>query len=396
MCDRCAKDYFRQRADSPLTECKLCSTAAHGVSCGSNTTVATFNLTSGYWRHSVLTMETWRCKSNGDWTPCRGGADAGTDGDGYCQPGYRGPRCEICAGPAYSKYFDKLDFRCRDCDHITIQALVALATLLALASGLAGAAATTKRYRWCVESREKALALMHKGQKLWRKAGMRYKVKALVGVYQCVAAVPSVFDVTAPRGLEEYTWWMNILEIPADMGSIFIPNSCIGNFHTRLLVSSFWPVGLLLCAAFCLVSLELVKERTSAEAALTARGNLLAVNAGLQRTLPLVLVTTFVLVPSISMLTFKSFLCDSITVDDFESPAIVKRYLHADVLFLCDTDEYTNLQRVAIVMICIWPLGVPLLSAGWIRTLASNSDWTQCPTSLVSLRQLYRTALGVP
>ena len=34
---------------------------------------------------------------------------------------------------------------------------------------------------------------------------MRYKVKALVGFYQCIAAVPSVYNVQPPPGLEHLT-----------------------------------------------------------------------------------------------------------------------------------------------------------------------------------------------
>eukprot|EP00966_Prymnesium_polylepis_P269010 6214559-Prymnesium_polylepis.1 len=55
------------------------------------------------------------CKSTGNWTPCQGGIDAGDEGDGYCAEGYRGPRCEICSGPRYTRYFDKLDVRCHEC-----------------------------------------------------------------------------------------------------------------------------------------------------------------------------------------------------------------------------------------------------------------------------------------
>eukprot|EP00966_Prymnesium_polylepis_P109135 2525388-Prymnesium_polylepis.1 len=34
---------------------------------------------------------------------------------------------------------------------------------------------------------------------------MRYKVKAVVGLYQCMSAVPSVFNVETPPGLEHWT-----------------------------------------------------------------------------------------------------------------------------------------------------------------------------------------------
>eukprot|EP00966_Prymnesium_polylepis_P171873 3974825-Prymnesium_polylepis.1 len=52
---------------------------------------------------------------------CVGGAEAGNNGDGYCAQGYHGPRCELCRGPAYSSYFDKLQARCRDCGNVTVR-----------------------------------------------------------------------------------------------------------------------------------------------------------------------------------------------------------------------------------------------------------------------------------
>ena len=39
-------------------------------------------------------------------------------------------------------------------------------------------------------------------RRLWHKAGMRYKIKVFVGLYQCLAAIPSVYDVTVPLELE--------------------------------------------------------------------------------------------------------------------------------------------------------------------------------------------------
>ena len=61
---------------------------------------------------------------------------------------------------------------------------------------------------------------------------MRFKVKALVGLSQCVAAVPSVFDVTTPLGLEEYSKWIRLLELPSDFGvDIFIPAACFGSYR---------------------------------------------------------------------------------------------------------------------------------------------------------------------
>jgi hypothetical protein len=54
--------------------------------------------------------------------------------------------------------------------------------------------------------RKKRLKKISAFHMVWQRAGMRFKLKALVGLYQCFAAVPSVFDVVAPPGLEEFDW----------------------------------------------------------------------------------------------------------------------------------------------------------------------------------------------
>eukprot|EP00966_Prymnesium_polylepis_P207830 4814158-Prymnesium_polylepis.1 len=82
------------------------------------------------WRHSNATRQTWRCESDRDWTPCQGGADAGAEGNGYCAEGHYGPRCELCDGPAYSRYFEKLDARCHDCGDMGARSAVVVCVVL--------------------------------------------------------------------------------------------------------------------------------------------------------------------------------------------------------------------------------------------------------------------------
>jgi len=108
--------------------------------------MATLNMTARNWRHSTATRDTHLCKTDGSWTPCLGGDDAGFEGDGYCAPGYRGPRCELCDGPAHSRYFDKLDARCHDCGDMGGRAtiLVAVMLLLILIAAIGGSPAATR------------------------------------------------------------------------------------------------------------------------------------------------------------------------------------------------------------------------------------------------------------
>lgn len=100
--------------------------------------------------------------------------------------------------------------------------------------------------------------------------------------------------------------------------------------------------------------------------------------AALQRCVPLFIVTTFLLVPSVSTRIFLTFKCDTFGFDQ-HGP---KRYLHNDPTLSCDSGEYQSLRYSAYVMIGLWPVGVPLLYLfllwGFKRRLSvarhSNSD----------------------
>ena len=230
-CDMCADDYHRLHRGDPAEDCTPCS-VIDGVRCRADATTATLNLTYGYWRHSNATNETWRCKWSGSWSPCRGGIDPRDEGDGYCEEGYRGPRCEICSGPEYSRYFEKLAARCHDCGDVTMQSIIVFASLLVLFLAAVTSGATVIRRSGCPKTRAKLLRCINSGRKIWLKAGMRYKIKALVGLVQCISAIPSVFDVTTPSGLEEYAKLLDLIEFPADFGiNVVIPASCFGSYR---------------------------------------------------------------------------------------------------------------------------------------------------------------------
>eukprot|EP00966_Prymnesium_polylepis_P004010 91731-Prymnesium_polylepis.1 len=120
-CTLCAEGYYKDHEGSPAADCRSCNDNLMGVRCAQNTTVRSLMLLDGYWRHSTWTIETHRCKHDGDWTPCRGGIDAGRNGEGYCanetDGGYTGPRCELCIQERH--YFDKIEVRCKACGDTT-------------------------------------------------------------------------------------------------------------------------------------------------------------------------------------------------------------------------------------------------------------------------------------
>eukprot|EP00966_Prymnesium_polylepis_P090310 2091362-Prymnesium_polylepis.2 len=294
----CAEGYFRHNGGSPATQCALCS-AIPGVNCSLNATLDTLILTKGYWRHSTRTRETHRCKASGGWDPCHGGVDAGYEGDGCkasansnmhpkpmsclsrgvqlfrlsapaaeiadCASGHRGPRCELCDGPAYSRYFDKLHARCHDCGKMAARGAVLMCAML-LFMLLAAMSVNPVIGRRCNSPNAciRLIRWVRYVRAIWHDAGMRYKVKALVGFYQCIAAVPSVYNVQPPLGLEHLTRWIHLLELPSEFKPIFfLPTACLGDYRTRIWVGSTWPLFVILGCGACFVLSQWVTERFS-------------------------------------------------------------------------------------------------------------------------------------
>ena len=140
--------------------CQACSEDG-GLRCGHlNTTLETVEILPGSWRISAGTAKLYACASKGGWTPCQGGADAGDQGDGYCADGYHGPRCELCDGPPYSKYFDKvLNARCQDCGDVTAKSAIAscVIMIILILAVLGGSFSSPQSWR-PFESRQGTLA----------------------------------------------------------------------------------------------------------------------------------------------------------------------------------------------------------------------------------------------
>eukprot|EP00966_Prymnesium_polylepis_P072987 1694842-Prymnesium_polylepis.2 len=107
--------------------------------------------------------------------------------------GYVGPRCEVCNVTDHSEWFDTVEARCLGCGNIS--ATVASLFFSCVFLSAVVPVIVVKYCRTCTSSskqrsrmRMKALRVIHLGQK-YRKR-MRFKVKVLVGLYQCIAAAP--------------------------------------------------------------------------------------------------------------------------------------------------------------------------------------------------------------
>ena len=84
-------------------------------------------------------------------------------------------------------------------------------------------------------------------------------------------------------------------------------------------------------------------------------------------------VITYILVPSTSTQLFRTFTCDQIEYDD--SLLVTRQYLHDDLEMRCDSDEpgvfyskeYAMTRRVALILVGVWPLGIPILYASLLQ-----------------------------
>jgi hypothetical protein len=121
------------------------------------------------------------------------------------RPSHLGFPCGGRCDGMHTQYFDKFDYRCHDCDTAAAEATVVTCSVVAFLLVIAGLVAAIIRGVAFRSHRAGFLRQFGSFNKLWQEAGMRYKVKTLLGLYQCIGAVPSVFNVDVPPGLEHYT-----------------------------------------------------------------------------------------------------------------------------------------------------------------------------------------------
>ena len=138
-CDGCDTGYYmslvlvESPAGDPPTVRIDCTICPIGSACEYNSSVYNTSATSkdasggafigyelsnivlepAYWRLSPQSSEVYACKRSADTSPCRGGATAGNEGDGYCADGHYGPLCELCRNASY--FFSRDTAQCEEC-----------------------------------------------------------------------------------------------------------------------------------------------------------------------------------------------------------------------------------------------------------------------------------------
>ena len=132
-----------------------------------------------------------------------------------------------------------------------------------------------------------------------------------------------------------------------------VPSKCYGTKLHQLIGAAFTPYALFLLLAVQIAVAARCRGRRH-ETGLVALAS-----SGLRSALPAGLFLSFLLLPSISSLIFRSFLCDAFVYND--ATGTTRSYLHSDYSMECGTPSHQRLERWAYGLIPLWPAGVPAL-----------------------------------
>ena len=245
-CPICTKGYYLlEDADGRRTGCNPCPPNAE---CPLNTSLATLNVSRGYWRASPSSAVLTDCglfvgNDDGGDTRCAGGTDAGEGGDGYCEDGFTGPECQLCSAKDHHLVDGVRCERCRDRKEVT-GTLVAVAFSIYVACCLAVWAyfscAQAWRKRRCCGA---PLRLAERIVAWCIGIGLHGKLKIIVSFYQVCTVLSSTYSARLP---DKYTDWTYTFgeAIAIDWSLLFLPAGCLP-YSLRLATITAAPAALI-------------------------------------------------------------------------------------------------------------------------------------------------------
>jgi len=374
---------------------------AHG-----STSLATVNITRGYWRAGKNATTMYLCSAEGraDGT-CVGGTNSGLDGSGYCLKGLIGPRCQICDTPG--TYLSISTGQCEECPLLEDRLMLPLQVVgMLFTAGLAvhvlGKRVQTharkllrpSQIQWLQELRAFVTRVKARVQQL----ELAPRLKLLFTFYELASTLTVVYGVelnAENRKLYEdsvavFSWFT------LNVDQYLIPGQCaISGFQARLVLRALPPLVLIAAIPIgCMllffmrslwVRLTSTADNNYSDAASNedlppAPATAPAAapphqrwNRSLHRfakpaiamSLPLSLSASFCLCPGVSRGIFASWDCESFELDVAGNK---RSFLREDLTIICsdstgssDLSRFGALVQLAVVFLLCWPIGMPLL-----------------------------------
>ncbi|KAL1498456.1 hypothetical protein AB1Y20_013781 [Prymnesium parvum] len=242
-CDFCGRGYFLER----LREGAQCSDCLPQTDCPYNSTLESLVLRTGYWRASKTSKKIYTCDRGKDGSSsCVGGSNVGRDGQGYCLVNHTGARCLGCTQEK-GVYYSGDVAQCIECPAIVSRLALFLAPSIPLLAVLA-------LLYWMQFSPLKTSLLKSFSKALRRfvlwltSKDLMVKVKHVVGFYQVINVIPSVYAVTLPDDYHKILSFVTSFEF--DYSSLVYPGKCLpGPEWARIVTTSTIPL-----AAICALS----------------------------------------------------------------------------------------------------------------------------------------------
>lgn len=354
-CSFCFANYYSEVPSANGSAALNCAACPGSATCAPNTTLATLNLTRNHWRLSPRSRQITACEQGAEGSACAGGTSSGIEGDGYCLPGHRGPRCQICDQSARKQFFNVRRGICSDCPPLDLSfPLIGIVSVVALL--LSGV------LYWIARSGSHSSHCMAvvtlSMNRVWRRIkdlALMAKLKILIVYLQIVLDVPETYGVELPptyrRIMRDALAWIDL-----DWTRLVVPGECLsGGFDGRLLLRGLVPLG----AAVALFLANTVLVMTSQ--ARTVAGNEYGVlMRALLLSLPLILFASFCLTPGVSAGIFRAWSCDEYVADDSGDPVVTEAFLSADLRVRCGSERHRHIQTLATAFVFLWPVFWPL------------------------------------
>ncbi|KAH8068831.1 hypothetical protein JL721_6401 [Aureococcus anophagefferens] len=296
-----------------------CEDCFGGLTCDEpGVTLDVLPLKAGRWRGSPASTNVRKCLNP---TACRGG---NATGDASCRRGYEGPLCAVCdAGYAPAGIY-----RCEACTpEYTRTVLAAPACVLLLVALCAYLFVYHKAY---IEG------LVFGSMTKRRYQSLKVKAKILFVMEQITIFVPeNLPSVALPTSYLKYLDVAQVLNLDAARNA---ERMCITppNFYTQLITVTAIPIAACSALLFMVAQLKLRKRRW--EGAYT-----------------LLLLLTFCVFPTVSQTIFQTFSCDG----NFDDGS----FLRLDYNIKCEGTTYELFVLYSVIMIFVFPVGVPLFYA---------------------------------
>ena len=311
-----------------------CSICPQNAQCPGGNVV---NMDSNYWRSYQQSSLLLQCPVYG---VCLGGSNTTTQ----CVTGATGAYCSVCQ----KGYVSDQTGICYDCS--SASTLATKLSILIVLSVFALIFLLGYRFRNLLKScyerflSKQAIALLASPKYKY----MRVKLKILVAFFQIVSSIGPALNIVFPPDFVIYTSYYSIFQL----NILSIPGvNCLvtANYYSSLVITTLLPFIMFFLVA---VTLRLVVLRAKR---LNSRRPYYTLRLSIHHTIMVAFLLSYFVLVNVSVKIFQVFQCERFDNGDY--------LLVADYSISCDGPERKNYLAYGIIMMFIYPIGIPLTYA---------------------------------